>query len=34
MFPVCKLTVEQLAELIARESVKHAGSAVMVGREG
>jgi hypothetical protein len=34
MFPLSKLTVEQLAELIARESVKHTGSAVMVGRDG
>jgi hypothetical protein len=34
MFPACKLTVKQLAEIIIRESAKHAGSGVMVSRDG
>ena len=34
MFPDCALTVEQMAELIIRESTRHAGGAVMIGRDG
>jgi hypothetical protein len=34
MFPDCSLTVEQLSELIIRESTHHAGDAVKVGGDG
>ncbi len=34
MFPDCSLTVEEMSELIAQESVNHSGSGVMLSREG